>query len=60
MEEIQMEKEEKVMGRDEFTQQQMIIAFEYGYNEYKKGNDFSTAKNNFLKDLLWKHSANIA
>lgn len=36
---------------DEYTKNQMLLAFEYGYKECEKGNNIEKAKENFLKDM---------
>ena len=36
---------------DEYTKQQMVVAFEYGFREHEKGNNLQQATINFLKDM---------
>jgi len=36
---------------NEYSKQQMVLAFEYGYVECEKGHNIQKARERFLKDL---------
>jgi hypothetical protein len=41
----------KVMNNIKYTENEMLMACEYGYVQHEKGNNLEKAKNNLLKIL---------